>query len=310
MKFSLCTLAHGRARHLANMVKGLNQSRRPPCELVIAVLQDEKYDLPASSFPIRQIVLGSQGIPLALGRNTAAREARSELLIFLDVDCIPHPALIDDYARAAETRDGVMMGEVSYLPAGATDDGIDFARFESVGARHSERAGPPETPVAPCADYRCFWSLNFAMSARDFARSGGFDESFDGYGGEDTDFARGVVTAGLPIWWVRGSKAFHQYHPHHMPPVHHLESVIANAERFRRKWGNPTMQHWLRAFSLMGLIEGTEDGWRIVREPTEEDFALTRQQENQPYASSSTVLERLEAEVRAASRSAEWIAAK
>lgn len=295
MKISVCTLAHGRAEHLANLVRGLNASHRPPCELVIAVMQDTTYDLPSSSFPIRQLRLGSNGIPLALGRNAAARSARGDLLVFLDVDCIPHPALIDDYAGVADTHEGVMMGEVAYLPAGA-NAGLDFELFDAVGVKHSERAGPPEGPVGTCRDYRCFWSLNFAISAQDFARSGGFDESFIGYGGEDTDFARAATAAGLPLWWVRGAKAYHQYHPHHMPPVHHLESVIANAERFRHKWGDFTMQHWLRAFTLMGLTERTDTGWRILRKPNEDDLALTRQQERQPYASSAAVLEQLEAE--------------
>ena len=296
MKISVCTLAHGRQDHLRNLVKGLAHSHRPPCELVIAVMQQEKYTLPDTSFPIRQVVLGSAGIPLSAGRNAAARHARSDLLVFLDVDCIAHPALLDDYAAAAETHAGVLMGEVGYLPSGATQNGIDYRHFEKTAVEHSERAGPPTASTALCRDYRCFWSLNFAISADDFRTTGGFDESFVGYGGEDTDFARSVHAAGLPIWWVRGAKAYHQYHPHHMPPVHHLESVIANAERFRQKWGQPTMQHWLRAFTMMGLIERTEDGWRVLREPGEDDFALTRQQEHQPYASSAAVLAQLEEE--------------
>mgnify|MGYP001169604735 CR=1 FL=1 len=299
MKVSVCTLAHGRDEHLRNLVTGLSNSRRPPCELVIAVMQHQTYRLPEASFPIRQIVLGSDGIPLAAGRNRAAREARGDLLVFLDVDCIPHPTLIEDYAGVAQDHDGVLMGEVGYLPAAATEGGIDYARFERLAEKHSERAGPPETRSAPCRDYRCFWSLNFAIGAADFERSGGFDECYDGYGGEDTDFGRAVQTAGLPIWWVRGAKAYHQYHPHHMPPVHHLESVIANAQRFQEKWGQPTMQHWLRAFTLMGLIERSGDGWRVLRQPEEADFALTRQQEMQPYASSAAVLEQLEAEAAA-----------
>lgn len=294
MKLSVCTLAHGRERHLTNLVSGLSRSARPPCELVIAVLQDAKYQLPETSFPIRQIVLGDEGIPLAKGRNTAARAARGDLLVFLDVDCIPHPDLLDDYSRIAEDHSGVLMGEVGYLPSGATDEGICFDRFDELAEKHSERAGPPEGRSGPCRDYRCFWSLNFAISADDFWKAGGFDETFVGYGGEDTDFARGVQQAGMPFWWVRGAKAYHQYHPHHMPPVHHLESVLANAERFREKWGHSTMQHWLRAFTLMGLIERTENGWRILREPNEEDLALTRQQEHRPYASSAQVLELLE----------------
>lgn len=305
MTISVCTLAYGRAEHLANLVRGLNHSRRPPCELVIAVMQDQRYELPATSFPVRQVMLGNSGIRLSEGRNIAARTAHGEKLVFLDVDCVPHPGLLDDYANALACDDGVFMGEVGYLPKGATDRGIDFDAFEQIAVKHSERAGPPPGRIGACDDYRCFWSLNFALSADTFAAIGGFDERYTGYGGEDTDFGRMIVTKGLRLWWVRGAKAFHQYHPHHMPPVHHLDSVLANAAVFEEKWGEPTMPHWLRAFHLMGLIEpGREGGWRKVREPLEEHLALTRQQEHQPYASSAWVLEGLEDQARRESEAA------
>ena len=291
---SICTLAHGRAEHLVNLVRGLALSPVPPRELVVAVMQPARYRLPQTSFPIRQIVLGSNDIPLARARNVAARAATGDLLIFLDVDCIPHRDCIRDYRAAAETHEGVMMGEVSYLPSGATAEGIDYARFDAVGVKHSERAGPPREVSSLCKDYRCFWSLNFALSKADFERSGGFDESYVGYGGEDTDFGRTLCARGLPLWWVRGAKAYHQYHPHHMPPVHHLDSVLANAHRFQDKWGEPTMQHWLRAFVLMGLVERRGDRWAKLRDPGEAELALTRQQADQPYASTATVLAMLE----------------
>jgi len=299
MKISVCTLAHGRADHLRNLVLGLNHSRRPPCKLVIAVMQPQYYNLPQASFPIRQIMLGNKGICLAEARNTAAKEARGDLLVFLDVDCIPSPSLIDDYALAAHLNDGVLMGEVGYLPSGATEDGIDYARFEQLAVKHSERAGPPRGVVGKCGDYRCFWSLNFALPASTFRQVGGFDPRYSGYGGEDTDFGRTVVSRGVPLWWARGAKAYHQYHKHHMPPVHHLDSVMTNAMVFAEKWGEPTMQHWLRAFRLMGLIEPDgKGGWTKLRDPSEDDLALTRQQEDQPYASSAFVLGQLEDQAR------------
>ena len=294
MNISVCTLAFGREEHLANLVRGLSANTRLPGELVIAVMQRDAYHLPEAPFPIRQIMLGADGIPLAAARNRAASEASGDLLVFLDVDCIPDSRCIEDYARHSAALDGLMMGEVAYLPAGATSQGIDEARFEDVGVIHSERAGAPEGTHAPCRDYRCFWSLNFAMRKQAFTATGGFDERFVGYGGEDTDFGRTVATCDLPIWWVRGAKAYHQYHPHHMPPVHHLDSVLANAHQFLRKWGEPTMQHWLRAFVLMGLIERHGDGWRKLRDPGEDDLRLTRQQEGAPYASSALVLDWLE----------------
>lgn len=300
MIVSVCTLAHGREEHLTNLVHGLCRSNHRPDELVIAVMQSQVYDLPDAPFPIRQVLLGGNDVPLAAARNAAARRADGNLLVFLDVDCIPHPALIDDYLDAMTDKKGVFMGEVAYLPKGATRDGIDYRKFDEAGVRHSERPGPPEDGVRVCEDYRCFWSLNFALSKTDFEKIGGFDERFDGYGGEDTDFGRMVVENDLPLWWVKGAQAYHQYHPHHMPPVHHLDSVLANAMTFADKWGEPTMQHWLRAFVLMGLLECTDDGWRKLREPTEADLELTRQQEHQPYASSAAVLDWLEANAEAA----------
>lgn len=296
MKVSVCTLAKGRESHVRNLVLGLSKSVWPVEELVIAVLQDAPYDIPDAPFPVHQIVLPDAAMHLSRARNCAAHEARGELLVFLDVDCIPDPCLIGDYAWVASREPGVFMGEVGYLPKGATDDGIDFARFAQVAVRHSERAGPPSQELARCKDYRCFWSLNFALRATEFAATGGFDESFSGYGGEDTDFGRTCAENGLPLWWARGAKAYHQYHPHHMPPVHHLDSVIANAERFRAKWGEPTMQHWLRAFRLMGLAEQRDGVWIKTRDPDEACLHLTRQQEDQPYASSAVVLNQLERE--------------
>ena len=65
MSVSVCTLGHGRAAHLANMVRGLSCSTLLPDELVVAVMQDAPYELPDAPFPIRQIVLGTSGICLA-----------------------------------------------------------------------------------------------------------------------------------------------------------------------------------------------------------------------------------------------------
>ena len=297
MTVSVCTLAHGRETHLANLVRGLNHSTRPPAELIVAVMQESRYELPSSGFPVRQIVLGNSGICLAEARNRAAAKASGDLLVFLDVDCIPAPRLIEDYAAAAAANDGVLMGEVGYLPKGATDDGIDYSLFERLAVKHSERAGPPVEAVGRCGDYRCFWSLNFALSAATFREIGGFDPRYVGYGGEDTDFGRTLVSKGVELWWVRGARAYHQYHMHHMPPVHHLDSVIQNAQIFAQKWGEPTMQHWLRAFRLMGLIAPDGNGgWIKLKDADEADLALTRQQEHQPYASSALVLEQLEAQ--------------
>jgi GT2 family glycosyltransferase len=293
---SVVTLAGGRPDHLHNLVLGLSRQAELPLELIIAVMQDELYVLPETPFPVRQIMAGGGGLPLATARNAAARAASGDVLIFLDTDCIPTPELTGDYRRGLETLDGLLMGEVMYLPGGVAAPGWDYATFAKVGVKHSDRHGPPSAPIEPCADYRCFWSLSFAMRRKTFLATGGFDEDYTGYGGEDTDFGKTLSLQGVPIAWLQGALAYHQYHPHHMPPVHHVASVVRNAQLFERKWGYRTMGHWLYAFRLMGLIDDSPGApIRILRDPSADDMALTGQQSDQPYANTATVIRLLEA---------------
>ncbi|TVV76316.1 galactosyltransferase-related protein [Sphingomonas solaris] len=301
---SVVTLAKGRSDHLVNLVRGLMRQTLPPAELIVAVMQEAPYDLPDAPFPIRQMTIPAEALPLAAARNAAARVATGEVIVFLDIDCIPAPALLADYAGFATGFDGLLMGEVLYLPGGATGGDWDYDRFAAVAVKHSDRRGPPPHGLEVCTDYRCFWSLNFAMRRATFLAVGGFDERYDGYGGEDTDFGKTLDHAGVPIAWIRGGLAYHQYHPHHMPPVHHLDSVIRNAELFEAKWGYRTMGHWLHAFALMGLIDNAPHRpIRILRRPDDADLALTGQQSHQPYSNTTSVIRLLEE--RAASAAGE-----
>lgn len=298
-KVSVITLARGRGDHLVNVVHGLNRQSMLPAELIIAVMQDEPYSLPNTPFPVRQIHVAGDDLPLAAARNAAAAIATGDILIFLDIDCIPSPSLIADYAAHADRFDGLLMGEVLYLPHQATQGDWSCEGFEGIAEKHSDRRGPPAQGIEICADYRCFWSLNFAMQAQTFRRSGGFDERYVGYGGEDTDYGKTLSMAGIAIAWAKGARAYHQYHPHHMPPVHHVESVVRNAQLFEAKWGYRTMGHWLHAFRLMGLIDDAPGlPIRLLRAPDQDDLALTGQQSHQPYANTATVLRLLESRQR------------
>ncbi|SPJ24851.1 glycosyltransferase family 2 protein [Palleronia abyssalis] len=294
---SALTIASGREAHLANLIRGLARQTHPVAELVVAVMQDAPYqNLPDVPFPVRQVMVPvAEGLPLAAARNAAAQAAKSAILAFVDVDCIPGPDFAADYAHAVGTHGGLHMGEVGYLPEGAAAAGIDFDAFEAIAKRHPDRQAPPKDGIAPCTDYRCFWSLTFALTAEDFAATGGFDERFVGYGGEDTDFGRKLEESGLPIHWVKGAKVYHQYHPHFMPPIHHVASVVRNSELFREKWGHRTMGHWLYAFERMGLIHVTPDKMTVLRDPSEEDMALCRQETDMPVATTRRVLDLLDA---------------
>ena len=133
---SVLTIARGREAHLHNVIRGLAAQTVPPREVVIAAMQDDPYDgLPDAPFPIHQIqVTRPDGeLPLAAARNAVAAKASGTVLAFVDVDCIPHPKLVADVAEACHDGRGLVMGEVAYLPKGATEGGLDFAHFDKIG---------------------------------------------------------------------------------------------------------------------------------------------------------------------------------
>lgn len=300
---SVVTLAKGRPAHLRNVLLGLERQTQAPAEFIVAVMQDTPYDLPPVGFPVRQILVPGRELPLAAARNRGVAAASGDAVVFLDVDCIPAPELVADYARGLSEFDGLLMGEVLHLPERATTEAWDYAGLDVVAETHSDRRGPPAAGIEICTDYRCFWSLNFAIRRATFLATGGFDERYTGYGGEDTDFGKTLDQSGIPIAWMKGARAYHQYHPHHMPPVHHLDSVVRNAELFEAKWGYRTMGHWLYAFKVMGLIDDTPDRpIRILRRPDASDLALTGQQGHQPYTNSASVIRAIEARRAAETR--------
>jgi GT2 family glycosyltransferase len=294
MRISVCTFDGRGSEQLANFVLALRRSARPPAELVIAASNNDMRRLPPTSFPIRLAKLPDDG-PLSHGqaRNAAAARTSGELLVFLDPDCLPHPRLLDDYAAAAR-RSGLLQGEVSFLPPGAVDGGIDFGRFEQVGVADPARSAAQAEPVEPCRDYRRFEALNFAISAADFAATGGFDERYLGHGGEDTDFSRKAMSAGLPFALVRGARAFHQYSEGLALPLDDLDAILANAALFEAKWNQPLKQDQLRALELMGLIGRSSDGWRKLRDPDEHDRQLAAELAGQAAPSAGRLIERLE----------------
>ena len=122
-----------------------------------------------------------------------------------------------------------------------------------------------------------FWSLAFAIRRARFDALGGFDERFSGYGAEDTDFGFRAHAKDVPLLFVGGAIACHQYHTVFDPPVQHFADILRNAEQFRRIWGFWPMRGWLDAFAARGLIAVTDEELIVLRHPTSDDLLLAEQ---------------------------------
>lgn len=265
----VATLVHGRRAHLAHQHALVRRQHAGP--YVVVAMDDPETAAWARALPdpphVVEVAREPLGLPLAAARNLAARtlaQLGADVLVLLDVDCLPGPGLVRGYADAVAARPAVVWsGPVTYLPA-PPDEGYPLDDLGSLDAPHAARPAPAPGETMLGGEPDLFWSLSFALHADAWRAAGGFDEAYVGYGGEDTDFGHRVVRAGLDLGWVGAARAYHQHHPTTSPPVQHLDDVVRNGRLFRDRWGRWPMTGWLDAFEERGLVRRVGDDYEVV----------------------------------------------
>ncbi|HWM16059.1 MAG TPA: galactosyltransferase-related protein [Microbacterium sp.] len=265
-RVAVITIAHGRHEHWRVQCEALARSSRLPDEYVLVTMGDPELAREARARGARVIELDttSAELPLARARNVgaaAALSAGAHVLIFLDVDCVPGSDLVRAYTQAAtdpSTKDHLLSGPVTYLDP-PPDGGYDLSRLDELDRPHPDRPAPAPDENVANGSHDLFWSLSFTVAANTWMRCGGFHEGYVGYGGEDTDFAWTARARGIPMTWIGGARAYHQYHSIEAPPRRHRQAIVRNATLFHSRWGSWPMRGWLDAFVQEGLVSYTDD---------------------------------------------------
>lgn len=271
MKVVLATIQRGRHAHLKRQLAAAAEATHRPEAAVVVSMDHEPPQLEGCDVVSLPVGPGDP-LPLAAARNLAVARAEeahgADLVVLLDVDCLPARSLIARYAAAASSHPGSLLaGAVTYLPPGIPRTGPLPTPAELQGlAPHAARPVAAPGVVVPEQRMELFWSLSFAVRPADHRRIGGFDEGYVGYGAEDTDYARRAEEAGIGLCWVGGAEAYHQHHPVSQPPVEHLHDIVRNARRYRSRWGAWPMEGWLEAFQSRGLVTWTADDLQLAPE--------------------------------------------
>ena len=121
-------------------------------------------------------------------RNRGASEARGEVLVFLDDDCAPDPAWLDELDLALAARPGAGVGgrTVNALP-GNPYSSASQALIDYLYEYYNREAA--KEPM--------FTTSNLALPREEFQRIGGFDQRFSRAGGEDRE---------LCLRWARSGR--------------------------------------------------------------------------------------------------------
>ena len=175
---------------------------------------------------LRHVWQADEGFRLARVRNLAVRAAAGERLVFLDGDCIPRRGFIRGHRRCRLGR--ATCGRRSLLSEGATARWLDAPGVPpALGAtdqlalrlrrdlnRMPSLTDHPFAPFEPSLSWRRFRGMNHGVHRVDYEAVGGNDQSFEGWGYEDSDLAIRLVNRGVRLIPAgRGSTVVHLWHP-------------------------------------------------------------------------------------------------
>jgi GT2 family glycosyltransferase/ubiquinone/menaquinone biosynthesis C-methylase UbiE len=212
-------------------------------------------------FPEVLVVANSANLGIAGGRNRGFREAAcrgADYVLSLDNDAYIEAHLIEALVAVAESDPCIgIVGPKTYM-----DDGS--GKIQCAGGRITytqnvccERGSAEldRGQYEQIDDVDYFPGFGFMARREVFEKLAFLDESFYGYGHEDTDFCLRAMRLGYrvvyvphAVMWHRGSATIGSYSPHKK----YLEAV--NSVYFVRKYGSPKACVKYAFFAGFGLI--------------------------------------------------------
>ncbi|MGE5162343.1 MAG: glycosyltransferase family 2 protein [Betaproteobacteria bacterium] len=219
MLISVIVTTYNRPDALGAVLAGLAAQADRGFEVVVAddgsrddtraLVEQAGYGFPV---PLGHVWQEDRGFRAGAARNRAAERARGDYLVFLDGDCIPRPDFVTRHRALAE-RGWMVAGNRILLSESLTARALRerlplhawSARDWSAARRRGDvnRTLPLATlalgPLRKLAASR--WqrvrTCNLGVWADDFRQVRGFDETFEGWGFEDSDLAVRLLNAGV-----------------------------------------------------------------------------------------------------------------
>jgi mycofactocin system glycosyltransferase len=193
---------HGRPRELAECLASLARLRHPPDRLRILVV-DDGSPAPVTAPPGVRIVRLPRSRGAAAARNAGARAARTDVLAYLDSDCLAEPGWLE--ALLPELADPEVAAVGGRVAAAA--QGTWLERYEAV--RSPLDLGVSRTEARPGRPVPFLVTSNLVIRRADLLAAGGFDERLRW--GEDVDLCWRLHRAGRRLVYQPAGLVRHRH---------------------------------------------------------------------------------------------------
>lgn len=156
----------------------------------------------ALAYPVELRVLSQANAGLSTTRNVGLREARGDLVWFVDDDMVPTDGLVARHRLAhAGGRPRILMGPCLHPPDGAEVTGPIRA--------YAERWFGELTKAGAVTEPFDFSAANTSGPAEIWRSVGGFEERLTGWGGEDYEIGLKLLARGVEITFDAEAVAWH-----------------------------------------------------------------------------------------------------
>lgn len=236
MKTALIVTTYNRPDALAAVLEGYCRQSDQDFELVVADDGSKKDTadvvrqfVPRAPFPLTHVWHENRGFRAAAIRNRAVASSGADYIVFTDGDCVPSRHFVRVHKQLAEP--GYFLGANRVLlSAGLTNRVVSrqvsihtwrvFDWILSWSKREVNRVLPlmelPDGPFRKWTPDR--WegikTCNFSAWRADLIHVNGLDESYEGWGLEDSDLVIRLLHAGVRHKSARfAATVFHLWHP-------------------------------------------------------------------------------------------------
>jgi glycosyltransferase involved in cell wall biosynthesis len=199
LDYSIVVPTYRRPESLVRCLEAIQELRFPRDRFEVLVVDDGSPTPPADIVAsldrsLQASLVSTRHAGPATARNTGARLARGDYLVFTDDDCMPHRDWLDSIDRWTSSRPGALAigGHTinvlaDNLYAEASQGIVDYL-YEYFGENSAAR--------------RFFTSNNLVVRREEFVGVGGFDETFALPAAEDRDFCERWLEAGKSLQYA------------------------------------------------------------------------------------------------------------